>query len=198
MEIIALGFPQIAFKFKDDYQFIQTCGSGNCINTFRQLFGQSLLESPTIINDKESDISISGFVSKELLNSKYHQYLYINHRFISGNSVIHNQIDARNKNGNFSVFVLYITMPWNLVTLLKEDCYSYEMKLLKSSLDDDLSRLISRSLGICIDTDNVSVKITQKKRRINTSSIRSSKNIDYDSMFQKNNSPFQLSVCIFF
>ncbi len=192
IEIVALGFPKIAFKFKDNHQFIQTF-SGTCVDTFKSLFGQNLLESHSLVRDKESNISISGFVSNIPFFSKHHQYLYVNQRYIC-KSVIHDLIDARNKKGNkglFTVFVLYITIPWDLVSLIKNDCYSYEMKLV---LHDEFTRLISRSLGISIESDNISQKINQKKRKNNSSSIRSSKNIDYDSMFERNNSPFQLSV----
>jgi DNA mismatch repair ATPase MutL len=99
IQILALGFPKIAFKFKDDYQLIQTFGSGNCVDTFKTLFGQKLLDSLSVVQDKESNISIDGFVSNQTYHSKHHQYLYVNQRYIS-KSVIHDQIDARNKKGD--------------------------------------------------------------------------------------------------
>lgn len=195
---MALGFPHISFKFKDDHQLIHTNGSGNCIDTFKTLFGHCLLESLSVIDDQHDNTSIKGFISRQLHHTKHFQYLFVNQKYIS-KSMIHDHIDERNSSGiyhntdfkgKFSVFLIYIDIPWNSISLLKQDCYSYELKL----VDDGFITLISNSLGINI---GISAKSYQRKRRYNPSTaIRTSKNIDFESMFQSDKSPFTLSVLL--
>ena len=68
------------------------------MSTFDTLFGQNLGGSRTEINAQNSDISIKGFICKDLFQSRYHQYLYVNQRYIS-KSVLHDHIDAENQKG---------------------------------------------------------------------------------------------------
>lgn len=180
IEMIALGFPHISFIYKDDYHNIQTNGSGDCIDTFKTLFGQSLLPSISVIDIQDANISIKGFISDHLFHSKAHQYIYVNDQYIS-KSAIHESINLKNQNG-FSIFVLNLRISSDLISLLKRDCYSYELKL----VDDSVLKI----LGL---NTNTSTRITQKKRKmIPCTAIRSSNNVDYDEVFKT--SPFELSV----
>ena len=93
--------------------------------------------------------------------------------------------------GCYSIFLIHIHLPWDSISLFKNDCYSYELKLIK---DDGILDFILKALGIAIDKNVSSSKTNQKKRKCNpSSSIRTSASVDFDSVFQK---PFELSVLL--
>ena len=78
--------------------------------------------------------------------------------------------------------------------MLKNDCYSFELMLRKN---DRISAFLAKSLGIPADSSRSNTTDNCKKRRIQKSSgIRSSQNIDIDSVFRNETGPFEISVII--
>ncbi|KAG9294305.1 hypothetical protein G9A89_021664 [Geosiphon pyriformis] len=104
VKLIALIHPEVNFTFFDisqEYKIFSTRKAASSLSIFRQLFGTSLVKKIENVFAQEDNIKISGFISKKGFNTKQHQYLYINNRYIACHEA-HKVVDDLFKKSGFT------------------------------------------------------------------------------------------------
>ncbi|KAI8816870.1 uncharacterized protein EV422DRAFT_544343 [Fimicolochytrium jonesii] len=95
LEPIALSNPQLTLSLTDESRNVKVLATRKADSpqsTFRQLFGMSLAQDLLEVSKMRKGFQITGFISLRGYPSKRHQYIYVNHHFLSPN-LLHSTIN---------------------------------------------------------------------------------------------------------
>lgn len=152
---LALGHPEIAFKFINNSTIIlQTKGNNDLKTTILQVYGKEIMKKLILVDETNGDFSIKGYIGKPDIcraNRKY-ENLFINGRYIKSD-IVQNAIEDAFKTklpiGKFPIFVLNISMnptaidvnvhPTKLEVRFLEEDFIYEtvFKAVKKALSSE-------------------------------------------------------------
>lgn len=165
MYAIAIGYPEISFKFiKNENIEFSTIKNEDIKIRIAKLLDDKLEDHLIKISDNNEIYSLDGFIS----NNNYYrgnrslQYIYINNRLVES-ELIRDRIEMAYRgnipNGRFPVFFLYIkTNPKNIDVNVHPN-----KRVIKFSYEDQLIDLIDSSISRYIDASNKMKEIIVKE-----------------------------------
>lgn len=158
MYAIAIGYPEISFKFiKNENIEFSTIKNEDIKIRIAKLLDDKLEDHLIKISDNNEIYNLDGFIS----NNNYYrgnrslQYIYINNRLVES-ELIRDRIEIAYRgnipNGRFPVFFLYIkTNPKNIDINVHPNKrvikFSYEVQLI-DLIDSSISKFINASYGV--------------------------------------------------
>lgn len=111
---IALGNPEVSFKFiKDNKIILRTSKNNQMKSHIYSILGKEFSNNLTEINQEENGIGVKGYISNNELyrGNRNHQYLYINGRFVK-NHIISYTIEKFYKSiiplNRFPCFIVFL------------------------------------------------------------------------------------------
>lgn len=155
---LALGNSGISFKYiKDNKVILKTSKDNDLISNIYTLLGKDFSSNLLQIDYKDSNFSISGYISNNIFyrGNRSHQYLYVNNRYIK-NDHISNLVESKYKSiipiNKFPVFVLFIDVDPSLIDInihpTKQQIKFINQQLLDRGLDYTIDRTLKKALSI--------------------------------------------------
>lgn len=111
---IALSNPSIAIKFYNNgKKVLQTFGSGNLKDVIRTIYGKAISDNIIYFENKDSDISLYGYIGKEDIarGSRNNQSIFVNGRYIKNKTIVvavENAFKSFATVNKFPFFVLFL------------------------------------------------------------------------------------------
>lgn len=150
---IALGYPEISFKYiQDEKEKFLTSGNGKIEDAILELFGEEFLDSLISFENEKGDYKINGFISipHKLLFSRPQEIVFLNRRIIRNSSIIQAIKDGysqRVKENFYPFVIINLFVPYEEVDVNVHPT-KREVKFHK---EREVMEFISQSIKLTLD-----------------------------------------------